>query len=303
MGQSRTGVFRRIFVFSSAALLVIGLLSIGCDRDPSAAAPTTPPAVRLASLSPAATDLLLSMNPGERLIAVSNFDGDRADARHLPRVGDYQNIDWEKLAGLKPTAMIVQGRPDRMPTGLKPRAQSLGIKVVNIQIDALSDIFTAAGVLGDALGDPGAAKVKVAAIQGQLDAIRRRVKDRPRVRTLLVVDSSGRHVAGHGTFLSDLLEIAGGENVVPPASGQWPSIDREMLIWLKPEAILQLLPAASPQVLEKAKAVWPELAELPAVKAGRVYPITDWFIHQPGARVGDTAAVFADKLHGAPKPE
>jgi iron complex transport system substrate-binding protein len=193
--------------------------------------------------------------------------------------------------------MIVQGRPERMPAGLAPRAQSLGIQVVNIQIDTLDDIYTATGILGNALQAPANAQHEVARIKGQLDAVRQHVAGKPKVRALIVVDSSGQYVAGHGTFLSDLLEIAGGENVVPKESGPWPSVDREMLLSLKPDVILQLLPSATPQVLEKAKAVWPTLADLPAVKNGRVYPITEWYTQQPASHVGDTAGLFADKLH------
>ena len=283
----------RIFGVAIIALTTL----VGCDNSQPPAPPTTASAPRLASLSPAATDLLLSMNAGERLVAVSNYDAERSDTKLLPRVGDYQNVDWEKLAQLKPTAMIVQGRPDRMPAGLTTRAELLGIKVVNIQIDKLDDIYTAAGVLGNAMNAPADAQAKVLAIKAQLDAIRQRVAGKPKVKALLVVDTSGQYVAGHGTFLSDLLEIAGGENVVPLASGPWPSVDREMLLSLKPEVILQLLPDASAQVLEKAKTTWPPLTDLPAVKNGRVYQITEWYVHQPGAKVGDTAGVFADKLH------
>jgi iron complex transport system substrate-binding protein len=273
------------------------IVLIGCDNKQPVAPPTTAPAVRIASLSPAATDLLLSMNAGRRLIAVSEYDKDRNDTRGLPVAGDYQKANWEMLATLKPTAMVVQGRPDRMPAGLKANADSLGIKVVNIQIDNLDDIFRVAGVLGDAMADPVAATAKVTAIKGQLDAIRQRVRGKVKVRTLIVVDTSGQYVAGHTTFLTDLLEIAGGENVVPKESGPWPSVDREMLLSLKPDAILQLLPGASPQVLEKAKATWSPLGDVPAVKNGQVYQVTEWYVNQPGARVGDTAKLFADKLH------
>jgi iron complex transport system substrate-binding protein len=294
MGQSRTCAAVRFFAFAVLAMLLVA----GCDSGlPTPAEPAEKSAVRIASLSPAATDLLLAMNAGPRLVAVSNYDAARDDASHLPRVGDYQTVDWEKLAGLKPTVMIVQGRPERMPAGLLPRAQSLGTGVVNIQIDSLGDIYAAASVLGNALEAPANAQALIGRIRGKLDAVRQRVKDKPKVRALIVVDTSGQYVAGHTTFLSDLLEIAGGENVVPTESGPWPSLDREMLLSLKPDVILQLLPSASPQVIDKAKATWPALSDLPAVKNGRVYQLTEWYIHQPGARVGDTAELFADKLH------
>jgi iron complex transport system substrate-binding protein len=294
MGQSLTCAAVRIFALALFALTMLA----GCDSGViSPAEPADKSAVRIASLSPAATDLLIAMDAGPRLVGVSNYDAGREDAKHLPRVGDYQTIDWEKLAGLKPTVMVVQGRPERMPSGLQPRAASLGINVVNIQINNLGDIYAATTVLGNAMEAPANAQALVGSIRSKLDAVRDRVKEKPKVRTLIVVDTSGQYVAGHTTFLSDLLEIAGGENVVPKKSGPWPSLDREMLLSLKPDVILQLLPSATPQVMDKAKAAWPGLADLPAVKNGRVYQLTEWYIHQPGARVGDTAELFVDKLH------
>lgn len=237
------------------------------------------------------------MNAADKLVAVSNFD-DRQDIKSLPRVGDYQQIDWEKLASLKPSVMVIQMHPDRMPPGLVQQAQALGIKLVNIRIDSLADVFTAARQLGDeALADPTAGKTLAESIQKQLDAIRDRVKDKPRVRTLIVVDSAGQYVAGRGGFLSDLLDLAGAENVIPAESGQYPSIDRETLLALRPDVVLQLLPGASQQVLEKAQTTWATLPGLPAVKSGRVYTITDWFVHHPSNYVAATAEIFAGKLH------
>lgn len=274
------------------------LPAMGCDRSDSARLPTTAPAgpPRVASLVPAATDLLLAMHADEQLIAVSNYDT-QPTVQHLPRVGDYQQIDWEKLAGLRPTAMIVQMRPDHMPPGLVQRADSLGMKLVNIQIEQIDDIFAATAALADAAGQPKAAGTLNASLKGELQAIRDRVADKTRVRTLIVIDADPKVVAGHGTFLNDELEIAGGENVLPATLPHWPAIDQETLMSLKPDVILQLLPKASPQVLEQAKGNWTKLADLPAVKNGRVYQITDWYLLQPGAHVGQAASSFADRLH------
>ncbi|HMO26587.1 MAG TPA: hypothetical protein PKB10_09985, partial [Tepidisphaeraceae bacterium] len=70
----------------------------------------------VASLSPAATDLILGAGLDDRLVAVSSYDS--ADvARGRSRVGDYLTIDWEKLAEVRPRLMIIQVHPDRMPDG------------------------------------------------------------------------------------------------------------------------------------------------------------------------------------------
>src|SRR4051794_5058399 len=88
--------------------LVLVITNSSCDRADSAAAvaSTQPAKITVASLVPAATDLLIGMGAGDRLVAVSNFDAKRGATRALPRVGDYQTIDWERLASLRPNIMI-----------------------------------------------------------------------------------------------------------------------------------------------------------------------------------------------------
>jgi iron complex transport system substrate-binding protein len=119
----------------------------------------------------------------------------------------------------------------------------------------------------------------------------------------VVLDESGQSVAGPDTFLDDLITIAGGENVLAGNRNRYPRIDREMLVALAPDAIIQLQPGASPQQLEQAGHVWESLAELPAAEGHRVYTFTDWYVLLPGYEIGELAEKFAGALHPAPRPD
>jgi hypothetical protein len=102
---------------------------------------------------------------------------------------------------------------------------------------------------------------------------------------------------GGDNFMNDLLTIAGGENVLPDGSESYPAIDREQLIALKPEAVLNLLPGASPQSQQKAQAFWAAAPSVPAIQNGRVYYLTEDYLLWPGMNVGNVAERFAEKLH------
>src|SRR5687768_5191621 len=155
MGQRRRESLRTIF-----ALTLVTLLATACDGrsggvSTPATAPTTRPACKtVASLVPAATDMIIGMGAGERLVAVSNWDAERPEIAGLARVGDYRTVDWEKLATLRPDVMIVQWRPDKMPPGVAERAAELNIRLVNLRIVYLEEIFTALQTLGDGIGEP-----------------------------------------------------------------------------------------------------------------------------------------------------
>src|SRR5262249_39739693 len=158
----------------------LGFLA-GCDRSQSI--PTSGKLPRIASLVPAATDLILGMGAADHLVAVSNQESDRAEIRQLPRVGDYQTIDWEKLAQLRPDVMIVFMSGDRMPAGVQQRADELHIRLINIKTERLDDIFKTIGFLGDLLNEPQKAKKLRGSIQEKLDAIAQRVGGMEKIPT------------------------------------------------------------------------------------------------------------------------
>jgi iron complex transport system substrate-binding protein len=288
MGLHRTP---RFAIWSALALM---FAAGACDRKGGAPGRAVErPTV--ASLVPAATDLIIGMGAENHLVAVSTYDVQRPETAGLPRVGDYQSLDWEQLSAIHPAVMVLFMAPDRMPAGVKQRAGQLGIRLVNVRTESMEDVLRTMADLGDVLEERDRSEVLARQINQQMRETSRRVAGRPRVRTLVVREKTPEGVVGRGNFIHELLRVAGGENVVQ-ASG-WPSIDREMLLSLKPEVVIQLLPGASPQVVEEARRTWDGLGEVPAVKTGRVYILTEWWVLQPGSHVGELAGKFAELLH------
>jgi iron complex transport system substrate-binding protein len=288
-------------------LAALPMLAAGCRKHAtpaplSAAAMTASPTTSsslptVASLVPAATDLILGMNAGDRLVAVSTYDHVQPSIASLPRVGDYQTIDWEQIAVAHPSLMVVQIRSDRLPGGFTERAASLHIEPIDMTINRLADIPAALTTLGAALQLPRQADFARQQLQARLDAVQRRAAGQPRVPTLLVVGSTGTDLAGPGTFLDDLLQLAGGDNVAAPLGTPWPAVDGEMLASLKPAVIIQLIPNASPQERARTAATWARYPQLQAVASGRVYIIDDWWALLPGWHVADLAERFLMQLH------
>ena len=288
--------------FAFLVLVSVLIHSGGCDRAPvtnasSTSAAATRPHQTVASLSPAATEILIGLGLGERLVAVSNYDQPRQATKDLPRVGDYQTTDWERIATLGPGIMITQFGPNRLPEGMLQKADQLNIRLVNVSITRLHDIFSAMTTLAEAVGEADRGAAGVAAMRAKLDAVASASTGR-KVRTLIVTSADARGVAGRDNYLHDVLTIAGGENVIAPGA-PYPTIDREMLIELDPEVILQLLPEASPQVRESAARVWQSLPGLRAVREGRVHVIDDPWALNPTHHVGELAERFAIALNAA----
>jgi iron complex transport system substrate-binding protein len=158
--------------------------------------------------------------------------------------------------------------------------------------------------LGDRIGAKPAADAAAGRIETQLAAIRARVAGRPRPTTLLIFGRDAgalRHIdasGGYG-FLHDVLEVAGGTDVLGDLKQQSVDVSTEMILRRAPEAIIELHYGESlkPERLEDERKVWNALASVPAVKNNRVYLLSGDEFVVPGPRIVIAAERFAQALH------
>jgi ABC-type Fe3+-hydroxamate transport system substrate-binding protein len=292
MGQPR--------ILGLAALAAAALAAaVIASRKNAPLPPFTGAEPRVASITPAGTDLLIGMGGGDHLVGVSNFDHDREGTIGKPRIGDYQSVDWERLATLRPQILLVQYAGDRIPSGLQQRCADLGIRIVNLKLNPLADIFSQTQMLADAVGESQKGRAAVARLREQLERIRARVAGLPAVSAVIATHEGGLDLAGPGEFLDDLLAIAGGTNAAAGTGQPYPTVDRELLVRMSPQAVIQLIPDGdkAPQLVAQSKRFWDSLANLPAVRNHRVAIVTDWYCLEPGLRVGDLGEEFARILH------
>lgn len=294
MGQPRGFTAGVIFIGITAALAAGFFAGCGQKNRGTVPGPATRAAPTVASLSPAATDLILGMGAGDHLVAVSNFD---AVGENLPRVGDYQTTDWEMLGMLRPAVLIVQMDPVRLPEGFREKARRLGTQVVNVKIDDLADVLNAARQIGRAVGEPARGEALAASLGARIEAVREKSGESPPVTTLLTLDERGETLVGPGTFLSDLLKAAGGINAAAPLAARYPKADAETLLALKPQAVIVLRPRGQAAMLEQARQFWARLPNVPAGKARRVFLLDDPGVLMPASHVADVAEQMYRCLH------
>jgi iron complex transport system substrate-binding protein len=105
-------------------------------------------------------------------------------------------------------------------------------------------------------------------------------------------------VAWRGTFVDELLDVAGAANAYPKTA-DWPTLSPQAVIGLGPEVVIVNATAedAAPDRLEAVRRAWANWASVPAVKAGRVHVLTETFLTIPGPRVVQAAAVLAEAIH------
>jgi ABC-type Fe3+-hydroxamate transport system substrate-binding protein len=265
------------------------VLLAGCQRETAAPAEATVP--RIATMVPAATDILLAIGAGDRIVAVSNYEPASAKTDGLPRVGDYTNVDMERLTAVRPTHLVVFVTPEKLPAGLAAKAAAMGTSVLNVRTDTLAEIEQAieklAGIAG--LDDSAARK-----FQQGLDGLAK--LDRP-VRVLLALGDDGL-VIGPGGFLDELLVRMGAINAAGALGGTYPTVDEERLADLQPEVVIVLSPNAGPEKADAIRQTWMRRNKLPAVQTGRVVVLTSPRLLISGYCVVETGREIGRAIEG-----
>ena len=285
--------------FASIALLVLAGLAASLGAAGAGAQSAEGPR-RIISLVPATTEMLFAMGAGGRVAGVSNYDRFPPDVSTLPRVGGLLDPDVERVLSLKPDLVIVYDTQ----VDLIRQLERARIPIFGYRHRDLRDITETMRTLGARIGARDAADTAASRIEQQLAATGRRVAGRPRPKTLLVFgreQGTLRHInasGGYG-FLHDLLELAGGANVLADLTKQAVDMSSELVLTRAPEVILELHYGESlrPERLGPERLVWNALASVPAVKTKRVYLLGGDEFVVPGPRIVIAAERFARTLH------
>ncbi|WP_352432631.1 helical backbone metal receptor [Pyrinomonas sp.] len=255
---------------------------------------------RIISLSPSVTEIIYGIGAFDRVIAVSDYCRYPPETGHLPRVGGWANPNVERIAALQPDLVIVT---EVQAPFVRERLEALGIRVLVVPGQTLDDVFIAMRAIGDATGKRDEAARLIAATRAALSAVSERTQKLARPRVLCIVDRvpgtlRDLYAATEGSFLFDLIRIAGGDPVAPPAGIGYGRISKEAVVALDPDVIIDMVQGAEGRLAEDPVAVWrAELPQLKAVRQGCVHPIKDVSVLHPSQFVGSTARLFAEIIH------
>ncbi len=284
-----------------ALLIVLILLFAGCGgkQAQQQRAGVEPRPQRIVSLSPSVTEILYGIGAWPQVIAVSQYCTYPDDVKNKPRVNGWDKTNLEQVMALKPDFVI---GVDAQEPFLRDKLTGLGVRSLFVKSQSLADILASIGEIGRATGHESEATDLSAKTQGEIDAVRKAVADRPRPRVLCVVDRvpgtiRDLYTATRGSYLDELISIAGGESIAPQAEHGYGKITKEAVLTLNPEAIIDMVQGSKGNFGEDPIAVWSELGEIRAVRDKRIYSMTDPSVIHPSQFVGHTAQVFARALH------
>jgi len=184
------------------------------------------PARRIVSLVPSATETLRAIGAEATLVGRTDFDTDAWESS-VPSVGGGIEPNLEAVVALEPDLVVRFGGPQDPRT--PRRLDDLGIAHLAVRPDHVDDIYRTAEMLGVVTGHEAAADSLVDAIRDGLTGLARRAAELPRLRTAYVLGGTPPWVSGPGTYIDEIVSLAGGDNVFADLGALYSAVSPEQL--------------------------------------------------------------------------
>ena len=254
------------------------------------------PARRVVSLKPSVTETLLAMGAADRLVGRTDWDTG-PQVRHLPSVGGTVNPNLERLVALSPDLVLGWETTDE---GTRRRLEEVGIPFFATRSHDTTDVFRSFASVGRLTGLTRAADSLAASVRAELAAVGASVRGLRRPSVYFVVWHDPPMTAGPGTYIGQLVELAGGRTAFPELERKFTQVSLEEVVRRQPEVLI--LPRGEDSVL-RAESLrrLPGWRELRALRGGATVELPAELISQAGPHIGGAPRRIRDAIHPPPR--
>jgi iron complex transport system substrate-binding protein len=254
------------------------------------------PAQRVVSLAPSNTEILFAIGAGSQVVGRDQLSDFPEAAKNVTDVGStFDALNTEQIVSLKPD--LVLAAEINTPEQVK-QLENLGLTVYYLKNPlTLEEMYGNLDIVAQLTGHEqetaaliGSLKARVAAVDEKIAPI----SSRPNVfYELDGTDPAKPYTAGKGTFITQLIERAGGHNIASDLGG-YPQMSLEQVVAADPAIII--LGDARYGVSPESIAQRPGWGNISAVKNGQVLPFNDDLVSRPGPRLVDALEELAKLL-------
>jgi iron complex transport system substrate-binding protein len=247
------------------------------------------PPSRIVSLNPATTEILFALGAGSRLVGRTKYDLWPDSARLIPPLGEAIRPNVEAVLGVHPDLVVLYASLDNRPAAARFRAA--GINTLAIKDDRIADFRRTVELLGAALDDSVRANRVTDSVFRTLDRVRAATAGLRRPRVFWHIWDAPLITIGAGSFMSELVDIAGGRNVYGDISGPSAQISLEDVARRNPDFILTG-PVGEGQI--DADARWRIVR---AAREKKILVVDTLLVARPSVKLGEAAISLANLLH------
>lgn len=254
---------------------------------------------RIVSLAPNITEMLFALGLAERVAGVTIFCDWPPEVAAKPKIGGVINPSLETIVSLGADLVLATADLNR-PEDVN-RLAALKVAVYTIDTRSVGDVLRSLVTIGELTGSAVRAREIAGGLERRREAARARVGGIPPVTVFVALDRVPLISAGEGTFVGEMLTLAGGRNIAGASKIKYPVFSLEQLLADDPEVILDAAdpgPVSAAELLSRWGAL-PGAASLKALRTGRLISVGQGSFFRPGPRIIDSLEQLVDILHPA----
>lgn len=263
----------------------------------------TSPPERIVSLAPSNTEILFAVGAGDKVVGVTDFCNYPYDfaawieAGNMSSIGNYYGPSVEPIVALNPDLVLAT-------TGSLAAAENLrelGYNVLVIEPRNLTFVLRDILVVGRATDNYNGAVALESEITQRIDAVTIKVAEATTMpKVYHEVWNEPLMSVGPGTFIEELITLAGGANIFNDATTSWPQISSEAVIEKNPGVMFfpdMYMGRQNFYDTIESVADRPGWDSISAVKNGALYEINADIISRSGPRLVDALELIAKMVH------
>jgi len=235
---------------------------------------------RIVSLAPSLTEALFAIGADSLVAGVTSVCNYPPRIRVLPVVGDLLTPDIERILALKPDLVLISVEGNTHATFEKLKRVGMRLFVSNPR--DIDGVCASLRDLGRITGREAAAGHFVDSVRAIESRLRSTLpSDAPSL--LFIIGTQPIMAAGGGTFMNEVIELAGAKNAAAGVAGNYPTINREEVLRMNPGMLI--FPDDMHLGMRDLVARFPEWERIDAVRLGRLHPVDADIFLRPGPRI------------------
>ncbi|MDQ6871759.1 MAG: helical backbone metal receptor [Gemmatimonadota bacterium] len=282
---------------SACVALALAVFACQDSRAPSRAASDdfgdpvriAAPPTRIVSLNPATTEILFTLGAGSRLVGRTKYDSWPDSAKLIPALGDGIQPNVEAVLAAHPDLVILYASRDNRPAAARFRAA--GVNTLSLKVDHIADFRRTVLLLGSVLRDSARANVVIDSVDRTLDSVKTATAKLTKPSVFWHIWDAPVITIGSGSFMNELVDIAGGRNVYADIAGPSAQVSLEDISRRDPDFILAG-PIGKAQISSDSR--WQIVR---AARDRKIFVVDTLLVARPSVRLGEAAVSLANLLH------
>lgn len=214
----------------SFIMLLLILMSLSCQK-----ADQKTDEIRYVVLSPEIAEILSALGLEDRIVGLTDECTYPPSLQEIPRVGAFGAIKTENVIALKPSLIFSSGLEQE---GISKDLERLGYQVVSVYPKSVAEIYESIMRVGEITGTDKEAESLVQSMQSEIDALRQSNAGKSIPKVYLEIYRDPIMSVADNSFVGELIEIAGGNNVFDTLERDYSRVKAEDVIAAKPDIMI-----------------------------------------------------------------